>query len=323
MLLVKYTDMDLSDFVTKYNSNVVELMPEKSSNDWLILLMAKVKLYMKDKDVVILDYFDEVFVSLNTLNVSYVLVYPKTLSEQNYLQHKAECDAFNEFMNWDENVVSVDGVAEFEKYMSSMFDWIQIDTEPEADTEVNDLVAGTTEVPLKKNSELSMEELLKDDVVITEADIRDLKSMSNKFKVAMMLQAKSRLNTILSLCNTMDKLYAELVRRIDNSIETTDTASLMYTADYISKAISETNQFIMSLITNEKIQNFFIIDNSNVININNDDRVALDKREKIRKAAEIVMDNIDLFASGHYGDMQNPNTVEGEVTNAEDTTTSI
>lgn len=315
MLLVKYTDMDLSSFVAKYSKNVVELKPDMSNNDWLILLMAQVKLHTKNKDIVLLDYFDKVFVSLNTLKVPFTLLYPKTLSEKDYLSHKAECDAFKEYIITDENVISVDNADEFEVYISSVFDWVECKIEKQEISEV-------PVVEPKKNSELSMEELLKDDVVITEADIRDLKSMSNKFKVAMMLQAKSRLNTILSLCNTMDKLYAELVRRIDNSITTADTASLMYTADYISKAISETNQFIMSLITNEKIQNFFIIDNSNVININ-EDRMALDKREKIRKAAEIVMDNIDLFASGQYQNIQNPNVVEGEVTDAEDTTKSI
>ena len=124
----------------------------------------------------------------------------------------------------------------------------------------------------------------------------------------MLLQAKSRLNTVLKLCNVLDKLYDELVNRIDQSLTTTDTPSLMYTTDYIAKALSETNQFIMSLITNEKIQNFFIIDNSNIINIT-DNRVDIDKREKIRKAAEIVLDNADYFAAGEYDTVVNPNLV--------------
>ena len=158
----------------------------------------------------------------------------------------------------------------------------------------------------KKN--LTLQELIEHDVDITEADIRDLKSTTNKFKVAMLLQAKSRLNTVLKLCNVLDKLYDELVDRIDQSLETTDTPSLMYTTDYIAKALSETNQFIMSLITNEKIQNFFIIDNSNIINIT-DNRVDIDKREKIRKAAEIVLDNADYFTAGQYDKVIDPNTV--------------
>ena len=81
--------------------------------------------------------------------------------------------------------------------------------------------------------------------------------------------------------------------------------------------LNETNQFIVSLISNEKIQNFFIIDNSSVINVN-DDHIDINSREKIRKAVEIVMDNIDYFEQGQYENMKNPNLIEteGEVKDA-------
>ena len=172
--------------------------------------------------------------------------------------------------------------------------------------------------------------LVENDLEITEADVRELKTETNRFKVAMLLQAKSRLSMVLKLCDTLDKLYAELVVRINQSLTTTDTSSLMFTADYISKALADTNQFIMSLITNEKIQNFFIIDNSNVINIT-ENRVDIDKREKIRKAAEIVIENVDYFSNGEYDKMVNPNAIEVEPTpqekegeeNANSTTKSV
>ena len=35
-------------------------------------------------------------------------------------------------------------------------------------------------------------------------------------------------------------------------------------------------------------------------------------REKIRKAVEIVMDNIDYFEQGQYENMKNPNLIEAE-----------
>ena len=165
-----------------------------------------------------------------------------------------------------------------------------------------------TETKSVDKSKLTLQELIEQDINITEADIRELKSTTNKFKVALMLQAKSRLNTVLKLCDVLDKLYDELINRIDQSLTTTDTPSLMYTTEYISKALADTNQFIMSLITNEKIQNFFIIDNSNIININ-DNRVDIDKREKIRKAAEIVLDNADYFTNGQYDKIIDPNSV--------------
>ena len=136
----------------------------------------------------------------------------------------------------------------------------------------------------------------------------------------MLLQAKARLKTVLKFCDVLDRLYDELVNRIDTSLKTSDTASLMYTADYIAKALNETNQFIMPLINNEKLQNFFIIDNSSVINIS-DNRVDINKREKIRKAAEIVLDNIDYFANGEYENVIDPNSEiidVGSTTNNED-----
>ena len=101
-----------------------------------------------------------------------------------------------------------------------------------------------------------------------------------------------------------------MLERIDNGLDTTDTASLMYTTEYIAKALSDTNQFIVSLISNEKIQNFFIIDNSSIVNVGNNERVDINSREKIRKAAEIVLENIDYFANGDFQNLRNPNVIE-------------
>ena len=113
----------------------------------------------------------------------------------------------------------------------------------------------------------------------------------------------------MKLSNTLDRLYDSLLDRIDNGLATTDTASLMYTTEYIAKALNDTNQFIVSLINNEKIQNFFIIDNSTIINTNNS-KLNPDEREKIRKAVDIVMNNLDYFSNGQYDQLVNPNVIE-------------
>lgn len=175
------------------------------------------------------------------------------------------------------------------------------------------------EIPVNKNK-ITLEQLLSEDISITEADVRDLKSTQNKLKVGMILQAKSMLNRVLKLSNILDKLYDELLDRIDDNIKNTDTASLMYTTEYISKALADTNQFIMSLINNEKIQNFFIIDNSKVINISND-KESISKRENVRKAAEIVLNNLDYLVEGDYKNIINPNTIEIEEVNNVDSST--
>ena len=330
MLLVKYTKLNLSTFVTKYSDKVKEFkVTTRDNSNWLIEMIESIKQAQGENDIVIVDYLKELILSFNALKISYKLVYPLTISNEEYLTNKEECDVFKELAN-DDNSIIVEDVTKFEVYLANDFDWINIVKE---DNKLNDgklVTSDEKQLSSKDNTfhqNLTLQELIDDNTIITEADVRELKSLTNKFKVAMMLQAKSRLNTVLSLCSTLDKLYVELVKRVDLSVATTDTASLMYTADYISKALNDTNQFIMSLITSEKLQNFFIIDNSNVII--SDDRVDIDKREKIRKAAEIVMDNIDYFAQGQYDNIKDPNNieVEGEVSevidNAKDGTKSV
>ena len=310
MLLVKYTKLDLSTFIEKYTNNIkVFTITEKSSGDKLIELIEQIKQAQLTNELILIDYAKELILSFNALKIPYILVYPMNISNEEYLANREECDTFKAIVN-DDNSIVLEDIRQLELYLADKYNWIQLDL-PEVVDKENSTEADLVKVEDKKR-DLTLAELIDDNTVITEADVRELKSLTNKFKVAMLLQAKSRLNTVLSLCGTLDKLYAELVKRIDTSITTTDTSSLMYTADYISKALSDTNQFIMSLITSEKLQNFFIIDNSNVII--SDDRVDIDKREKIRKAAEIVMDNIDYFAEGQYNNLKNPNIeISGEL----------
>ena len=171
--------------------------------------------------------------------------------------------------------------------------------------------------PIESNSinhynNLTMQDLLKEDTIISETDVRNLKVVENKLKIGMILQAKTSLNRILKLSTVLDKLYDELIDRIDTDLSNTDTASLMYTADYISKALNDNNQFILNLINNDKIKNFFIIDNSNIINVN-DNSIDISKRDRIRRAVEIVLDNIDKFEIGNLNDLKDPNIIEGDV----------
>ena len=171
--------------------------------------------------------------------------------------------------------------------------------------------------PIESNStnhynNLTMQDLLKEDTIISETDVRNLKVVENKLKIGMILQAKTSLNRILKLSTVLDKLYNELIDRIDTDLSNTDTASLMYTADYISKALNDNNQFILNLINNDKIKNFFIIDNSNIINVS-DNSIDISKRDRIRRAVEIVLDNIDKFETGNLNDLKDPNIIEGDV----------
>ena len=316
MLIIGFDNIGIEQFVEKYSDYVIKLdfNSNEITNDELISYIEQIKECQNKYDIVFIPYINEVVLCLDTLAISIIVVYP-TEMDKGRINDLGKYNLFKALALKHESIVlKVDET--IEQSMVGKFNWIHINNEIKENQEVkeeNQLVEqeNVEDLPAVNKKKLTLKELVENDLEITEADVRELKSETNRFKVAMLLQAKSRLSMVLKLCDVLDKLYAELVDRIDLSLKSTDTPSLMFTADYVSKALADTNQFIMSLITNEKIQNFFIIDNSNVINIT-ENRVDIDKREKIRKAAEIVIENVDYFSEGQYDKLVNPNTIEVE-----------
>lgn len=302
MLIVIFENLNQKELCDKYNDKINYLSAStfKDNANWIITYIEAIKKSMLEYDLTIISYSQDVIACLSALNIEFKFVISKDNIINNITQSNYPIDILNELT--------------LEQYLADKFDWIikeEVQTNDESETnneDVNNDKLKELAIPANKNK-LTFEQLLSEDLEITEADVRDLKATQNKLKVGMLLQAKSSLNRVLKLSNILDKLYDKLLERIDNSLDSTDTASLMYTTEYISKALSDTNQFIVSLISNEKIQNFFIIDNSSVINVT-DDRVDIDSREKIRKAVEIVLDNIDYFQDGQFDKMKNPNIIE-------------
>lgn len=321
MIIVEVGNIHKDVCLNKYSEHVTWLdsagfVENKTINntDWFIKYIENLKNLNSRYDVVVTDYSDNIVKCLDSLKIDYAIVVA------NNFQVTTSVD--NKFINLNKitDIYCTVELADNETLEDVFrdvykFSWVSkndagivstSNTDTPADLIQSSVDESVDYARINKNK-LSLKELIEADIDITESDVRDLKATTNKLKVAMLLQAKSRLNTVLKLSSILDSLYEELVDRIESSIKTTDTASLLYTAEQISKALSETNQFIMTLITNEKIQNFFIIDNSNVINISND-RVDINKREKIRKAAEIVIDNIDYFMQGDFDNIRNPNS---------------
>lgn len=254
----------------------------------------------------------DLIMCLNKLSIPYTVVYSITDTVESISRFdKISVTPIN-------NKIVLEDYEDLDNMLNETFSWIDVnDNIEEKETILPQIVEKTDYTDKNK---LTLQELLEHDVSITDSDIRDLKQTQNKLKVGMILQAKSMLNRVLKLSNILDKLYDEMLDRVDASIATTDTASLMYTTEYISKALSDTNQFIMSLINNEKIQNFFIVDNSSTV-INMDNNVMpLEKRERIRRAAEIILNNYEKLEEGDYENIVNPN-IESEVTDGGNTTT--
>lgn len=333
MVLVGFEDLGQYELSKKYSEkfNIIdESKYDKSDKDWILTYIEDIKSSNSLYDVTYITYNYEVVSCLVVLNIKFKCIYTGKHSDDD-LDKVFSSNKFDTFL-LENNTL--------EWYLSQHYDWVKLEQQKNIEEQINIEPQNTrsevdiekkketsnniqpdnvdlnsccptckesiTQLPSDKNK-LTLKQLLQDDVEITESDVRDLKATQNKLKVGMLLQAKSSLNRVLKLSNVLDKLYDEVLDRVDGSLTTTDTASLLYTTEYIAKALNDTNQFIMSLINNEKIQNFFVIDNSSVVNVGSIDSVDINKREKIRKAAEIVMDNIDYFVEGDFDKVRNPN----------------
>lgn len=310
MILIEFGNIIEADFASKYKEkvNVLDFQQYQNNSDWPISFIEAIKKSELTFDITIVPYMQEIVLCLDALKIDYTLIYLQ-ISDKNIPESIIDDYTFIKTHECKRIIMYIGET--LEDKLKNDFDWI-IKEEPKSEPEKELIIQEESpkpEIPLNKNK-LTMEQLIDDDVEITEADVRELKATQNKLKVGMLLQAKNSLNRVLKLSNTLDKLYDKLLERIDNGLDTTDTASLMYTTEYIAKALSETNQFIVSLISNEKIQNFFIIDNSSIVNVGSNDRVDINSREKIRKAAEIVLENIDYFANGDFQNLRNPNVIE-------------
>ena len=84
---------------------------------------------------------------------------------------------------------------------------------------------------------------------------------------------------------------------------------IMATTQYISTSLKNTNDLIMTLITNEKVQNLFVIDNPS-INITSNNANDIDSRSRIRKAVEIILNNYDAIENGDFINIKNPNNID-------------
>lgn len=290
--------MILIGFDTQLFNDLQQLYPDKicivdknnflqatnSDSKYPINFLEFIKTNKDIYDILYILYFDELMAFLNAIKLEFNFIYDESKEIPDKIR-KSDIAKFILNSNFT-----------LDKFMLQ-YDWyIKKDD------------VSNEEISLTNHQPKTLKDLIDNDSNLTDLDIVDVKILQNKLKMGVLLQAKSMLTRVLKLTNILDKLYDELFQRIESSIETTDTASLMYTTEYISKALSETNQFIVSLVNNEKIQNFFIIDNSTVINTGNE-TLDIDKRERIRKAAEIILNNYDSLAEGKLDKVVDPNSV--------------
>lgn len=310
MLFIVINDLDLTD-IENINVDKIKYIDKSNytNNDWYITMLQDIKKYLLEYEYVFVKYDAKLVQCIDVIHLKYTFINNK----------------FDDMCN-EQNTTLISTVDELKNLLLSVYKDSNInDTNHIENTlqSTNDIEStDDTNITVQKRSEITLQDIIDDNVQLNESFVREMKVIQDKLKAGMYIQAKSNLKRVLKLSNILDKLYDELLDRIETDISTTDTASLMYTTDFIVKALSETNNLIMAIINNEKIQNFFIIDNVNAISVSNNE-VSLDQRERIRKAVSIVMSNLDHLKSGDLNKIVNPNTVvesEGEVIDVDNST---
>lgn len=314
MLIVGFKQIGKTYLANKYKENVIELTYDnklEDENQNIIKYLEDIKLNLSKYEIVLITYNSNVIKCLDALNIEYAMAYKYI--DMNLLS-KEDKEIYAIFVSKNCPKIIIQPDSYLENILENSYDFITVSGQKEEMQE-------ETQLEPASKQPLTLKDLVTQDIEITENDIRGLKSIQNKLKAGMLIQAKANLNRILKLTTILDKLYDELLTRIDTDLQNADTASLMYTTDYISKALHENNQFIMTLMNNEKIQNFFVVDNSNIVNINNSSITDKDKREKIRKVVEIVLDNLDMFEQGQFAELKNPNIIDVSEDNNADSQT--
>ena len=270
MLLVVTRSEQENNLSKKYNDKVQYINKNVKEKEEIIKYLEEIKQSCLSKEITIINYDKVILELLDKLSIKYIVVIQ--------LINKA-----------DYKNVPVDRILEVEntidKFLSTQYKWIE-----------------------DENRELTLKQLATEDITLTESDVRSFKELENKLKVSLLLQAKTSLNRVLKLTSMLDKLQDAMTERIDMFMDDFTVWDIVRLTESISRTIQDTNSFILNLINNEKVQNYFIVQNNNV-NIG-DSAYDINKREKIRKAVEIVLNNIDLYQEGKYGELQNPNAVE-------------
>ena len=292
MILIGFNSDLLTKIQQKYPDNILivnkdDFLQDNKKMNYPVNLLEYIKTNMNLYDVIYILYSEDIIAFLRAIKIEFNFIYFDTDTVSTAIMHS------------DENKFILNDKFSLNEFFSQ-FSWYSFES-------IND--KPTENLTIKDAHHMkTLKDLIDDDSDLTDLDVIDLKKLQNKLKMGVLLQAKSMLSRVLKLTDILDKLYDELLNRIEDNITTTDTASLMYTTEYISKALSDTNQFIVSLVNNEKIQNFFIIDNSTVINTGND-TYDIDKRERIRKAAEIILNNYDNLVENNLDKVIDPNSV--------------
>lgn len=160
-----------------------------------------------------------------------------------------------------------------------------------------------------ESKDITISKMMEEGFYIDDLTLREFKIVENKVRAGMLIQAKNRLNRVDRLLETLNKLEDELFNRIEDDITTMRTDRIIETTKFISSLIKDTNEMVMSVIGNPKLQNFFIVDNSSNVTVEDTGGLDVNKRKRIRHAVQVVLENLDKVEEGNVDAIENPNII--------------
>lgn len=304
----------------KYPINYLEAI-KKANSQYKIVLISQHEVIRKCLDAVKLEY---------------MLVYPDKSMKEEFITRYKERGNNENFINlisskWDSWINDLDNIQNHNKivlqsgqYLSDYVVELGLEDKKEnvitdeVIDKVTDEIVETVDKDVENlpqvmvNKNITISDMMDDKFYIDDLTLREFKVVENKVRAGMLIQAKNRLSRVDKLLNTLNKLEDELFNRIDEDITTMRMDRIVETTKFISSLIKDTNDMIMSVIGNPKLQNFFIVDNSSNVTVEDTSGLDVNKRKKIRHAVQVVLENIDKVEEGKVQEISNPNVIVGE-----------
>ena len=304
MLVLIFPGIEFNNILDRYKDQVIYIDENIYNNDnnYPINYLEYIKECLQKYNIVFINYSD-IYIYLDGLKIKYNIIVPS----KKYIED-AKFDKYRDILKTlkiNDTVVLIDEDNDLLQYLNKFIDIKNKETNVLPDN-INNKPDNNLISEYKK---LKLEDIANDTRDLTDTDMREFKEIQNKLKIGMLLQAKNSLKRILKLSDMLDTLYDKAINKINDQIDDMTLNQIMATTQYISTSLKNTNDLIMTLITNEKVQNLFVIDNPS-INITSNNANDIDSRSRIRKAVEIILNNYDAIENGDFINIKNPNNID-------------
>ena len=304
MLVLIFPGIEFNNILDGYKDQVIYIDENIYNNDnnYPINYLEYIKECLQKYNIVFINYSD-IYIYLDGLKIKYNIIVPS----KKYIED-AKFDKYRDILKTlkiNDTVVLIDEDNDLLQYLNKFINIKNKETNVLPDN-INNKSDNNSISEYKK---LELEDIANDTRDLTDTDMREFKEIQNKLKIGMLLQAKNSLKRILKLSDMLDTLYDKAINEINDQIDDMTLNQIMATTQYISTSLKNTNDLIMTLITNEKVQNLFVIDNPS-INITSNNANDIDSRSRIRKAVEIILNNYDAIENGDFINIKNPNNID-------------